>query len=202
MNAETPKTRRRRLRQQLAGLVMWLETGEERPEVFGSTDQYEWLLRLAGVVESLLAHHRVDDRGHCERCHRPRRGWRRLMPHRPNRTTCQVVSTAWSYATSELAVVWWQVFTLTGEKTTLAAVRNWLNAEHNADTEPQHTVREGRHTLDHDDLLAGLRATTPAEPTRHTRPYVNHATPTMRHSRPHSDPPNATTQELPTINQP
>jgi hypothetical protein len=63
MNPDAPEARRRRLRKQLAELVTWLETGEERPEVFGSTDEDEWLLRLTGVVASLLARHRVDGRG-------------------------------------------------------------------------------------------------------------------------------------------
>jgi hypothetical protein len=204
MNADAAEVRRRRLRKQLAEVVTWLETGEERPEVFGSTDEYEWLLRLTGVVASLLARHRVDGRRRCEWCQQRRHGWRRLVPRWTNRTACQVVSVAWSYATSELAVVWWQVFNLTGEKISLDGVRDWLSAEDQPedepDTEPQHTPREGRHALS-DDLLAGLRATT-AEPTQHVRPYVSRATPTVQFSRQPSDRPEAETEELPKINKP
>jgi hypothetical protein len=201
MNADAPEVTRRRLRKQLAELVTWLETGEERPELFSSTDEYEWLLRLTGVVAALLARHRVDDRGRCQWCQQRRHGWRRLVPRWTNRTACQVVSAAWSYTTSELAVVWWQVFNLTGEKITLDAVRDWLSAEDQPDTEPQHAVREGRYVLS-DDLLAGLHATTAAESTRHVRPYVSRATPTVQVSRQPSDLPEAETEELPKINKP
>jgi hypothetical protein len=123
------------------------------------------------------------------------------VPRWTNRTACHVVSAAWSYATSELAVVWWQVFNLTGEKISLDAVREWLSAEDQPDTEPQHTVREGRYVLS-DDLLAGLRATTAAEPTQHVRPYVSRATPTVQFSRQSPDWPEAETEELPKINEP
>ena len=203
MNSDAPEAKRRQLRQQLAELVAWMETDDDRPELFGSTDEYEWLLRLTGVAGSLLARHRVDAQGRCEWCARRRSGWRRFMPRWINRTGCHVLSTAWSYATDELAVVWWQLFNLTGERFSLEAVRAWLGAEEQAEDEPDSrpTVRrEGRHAQP-DDLLAGLRATTTGQP-QPVRPYVAPAMPTERFFPLSPNPSAAETEELPKINEP
>ena len=200
MNTDKPEARQR-LRQQLAELVRWLETDDERPELFGSTDEYEWLLRLAGVVGSLLAHHQVDSHGCCEWCRHRRYGWRRFVPRRTSRTACHVVSTAWSCTTSELDVVWWQVFNMTNEKISLETVRDWLRGndqpEERLDTEPRHTAREGRHARN-DDLLASQRATT-VEP-QPVRPYVGPTMPTVWFFRQSHNPSATETEELPKIN--
>jgi hypothetical protein len=202
MKTLSPEAKRRRLHRQLAELVTWLETDEDRPVVFGSDNEYEWLLRLTGVVVSLLARHRVDSQGRCQWCDQRRRGWRRLLPRWNSRTVCQVLSTTWSFAASEPALVWWQTFNLTGEKISLEAVREWLStagqSEDEPDPEPQHTASEGRSP--DDDLLAGLWATT-VQPAQPVRPYVDCAMPTVQFNRPPPELSDAETEQLPKIHE-
>jgi hypothetical protein len=118
---------RARLLKQLDLLITWLEYGdEERPTLFGSRDEYEWLLRLSALTRSLLTRHQTDEEGRCRRCREPRKrvwGW---VPGR--RMPCQVLSRTSFFATSELDVVWWRALSMRGDEITLDEVRAWLNA--------------------------------------------------------------------------
>jgi hypothetical protein len=115
------------LLKQLDTLITWLECGdEERPSVFGSRDEYEWLLRLSGMVRSLLTRHRTDAHGRCRHCREPHRGLRGLVARR--RMPCRVLGRADFFASSDLDVVWWQVLSLRGDDIELDVVRAWLDS--------------------------------------------------------------------------
>jgi hypothetical protein len=198
MNTDDPEKQRRQLRAHLAQLVTWLETDDHRPELFGSTDEYEWLLRLTTAVASLLARHRVDRHGRCEWCQQRRTGWRRFLPRWENRSRCHVVRTALSLTSSDIAVVWWQAFNLTGDRISHEAVRAWLNADDQPDAEPvdepvpsPSAVHSGRHALP-DDTRA-VDQSPRADSPQLIRPYVGPTT-TPTPSRPPAD---ADTEQIP-----
>src|SRR5262245_6085520 len=122
------------LLKQLGLLVTWLECGgEERPELFSSRDEYEWLLRLSTITRSLLARHQTDDQGRCRRCRERRQRLRDWMPRRLR--PCQVLSRASFFATSELDVVWWRALSMRGDDITLDDVRAWLNSSPDSTSE-------------------------------------------------------------------
>jgi hypothetical protein len=118
---------RRALIDQLHELVAWLETGEqERPELFGTRDEYEWLLRLTTLVLSLIAQHQFDAKCRCLWCHKPRTGWHRWLPRWRQRLSCEVLPVAKFIARAEAEVAWWQAFCLRGDDVSLDQVRAWL----------------------------------------------------------------------------
>jgi hypothetical protein len=148
------KVKRRLFSEQLDELIVWLETSDsDQPKLFGSRDEYEWLLRLAAVVGSLVARHALDDQGRCQWCAHPRRGWRRLLPRWPRRESCRVLDAAEFFTQSDVGIVWWQVFARRGDKITLEDVRAWLRPDQPDDQpadEPHEQPVEnsdGRHAL-------------------------------------------------------
>jgi hypothetical protein len=125
----TMATDRESLLEQLTTLLTWLECGDtggnsERPELFGSHDEHEWLLRLTGLVMTLLRQHDTDADGRCDHCHEPRSGWRAGLPRR--RAQCQVTAIANAFARSAVDNVWWQALSLRGDDVQLTEVRAWL----------------------------------------------------------------------------
>lgn len=122
------------LLKQLDALITWLECdSDERPELFGSRDEYEWLLRLSGIVRSLLTRHRADANGLCRRCREPSRAVGGWIPQR--RMPCRVLARAGFFASSDLDVVWWQVLSLRGDDISLDEVRAWLDSSMGDHTE-------------------------------------------------------------------
>lgn len=174
------------LSDQLHALVQWLEaTDVERPELFGSRDEYEWLLRLAAVVLALLDRHRVDGQGRCRQCGLSRDGWRRLMPLWGQRSPCRVRRAAVFFMRAELAVVWWQVFALRGDRLDLDDVRAWLAIQQIAASDVEPSLAQewpdedesdvGRHALLTDARVRLREETRPtaAEADRvSARPHV------------------------------
>lgn len=117
------------LLEQLDLLVTWLECGDgERPELFGSRDEYEWLIRLTGFAMAVLTRHDTDADGCCEQCREPRDGWRVWLPRR--RVPCHVVARANAFTRSGVEKVWWQALSLRGDEIRLRDVRAWLDATH------------------------------------------------------------------------
>lgn len=208
MNQTAPVPSRRHLRAQLAELVTWLETDDERPELFGSKDEHEWLLRLTAVVVVLVTKHRVDERGRCDRCHHPRRGWQRLLPRWSNRSLCRVLDTAEFFTSSNVDVVWWQALNLCGANASLDEVRAWLWPEESADepTDANHEWFADAQDNSRDALLTDGRVrlredTKPAEQL--VRPYVPPAAiTTQRFPQQLVSPNEAVTEELPKIDKP
>lgn len=197
---------RQSLLEQLHELVTWLETDEqEHPELFGSRDEYEWLLRLSVIALSLLMRHQVDVRGRCERCQQPRRGWRRLILRWSRRSTCRVLEVAESAAEAKLDVLWWRVFGLRGDDTTLDEVRAWLHQgtsalDESAAGRSPGAPGYGRHALlTHPPILSEA-----AEMENHlpVRPYVGPAMPTERLPSPTPRLSDAETEVLPKIDEP
>jgi hypothetical protein len=122
------------LLKQLDALITWLECGdEERPKLFGSHDEHEWLLRLSGIARSLLTRHRTDAKGRCRRCWEPRKGILSWIPRR--RMPCRILARTVFFATSEIDVVWWQVLSLRGDDIALDEVRAWLDSSPEAQAE-------------------------------------------------------------------
>lgn len=133
------------LLKQLDTLVTWLECGDgERPELFGSRDEYEWLLRLAGVANSLVTRHRTDTEGRCRRCREPRKGVRGWII--PRRIPCRVLAKTSFFATSEIDVVWWQALSLRGDDITLDEVRSWLDSS--PGEQPEKSAKHAAVTTD------------------------------------------------------
>jgi hypothetical protein len=164
------------LLEQLDVLVTWLECGDaDRPELFGSRDEYEWLLRLTGVTRSLLARHHTDADGRCAQCRERRRGWRSWIP--PRRVQCQVMARVNAFTTSALDEVWWQVLSQRGDDIHLQDVRAWLDP-----APEEHATAQAKHAR----LIADERV----------RPYVWGELPTGREF---SRPDDAETQELPLL---
>lgn len=198
-----PLVKHRLLIEQLDTLVIWLETFDDsQPELFGSRDEYEWLLRLAAIVGSLLDRHMLDDHGRCRSCTRPPRGWRRLLPRWPRRVSCQVLRAAAFFTKSDIATVWWQVFARRGDPTTLEEVRAWL---HRKPDEPHKQPIEG--SSEHHALLSDGRVrlrddTAPDESSRIVRPYARPGMPTEQFLRSPAARSEANTEVLPKINEP
>ncbi len=118
---------RRSVRRQLAELAEWLEAGDgEQLEVFGSSDQDEWTLRLVAMVLALTTSHQIDREGRCRHCRERQAGWRRFLPRWPRPTACEVHRVAHLFARASVDVVWWQVFMLLGEQRSIEDVRAWL----------------------------------------------------------------------------
>lgn len=191
MKRTAPEVKRRLLRTQLTELVTWLKT-DDRPELFGSRDESEWLLRLTAVVAALVARHRVDGHGRCEWCQQPRHGWLRLLPRWTNRAPCRVLQAAELFTNSEVEVVWWQVLNQRGDDVTLDEVRAWLRPDE-PDDEPADDTDEwpveddeddyGRHVLVSDGPVRLRDDCAPEEP-QVVRPYVPPAAnPTERFPR-------------------
>lgn len=189
------RVKQRLVREQLDELVVWLETsGDERPDLFGSQDEYEWLLRLAAALGSLLGRHSLDEHGRCQWCARPRRGWRKLLPPWSSRAPCNVLDTTEFFTESDIATVWWQVFAHRGDATTLDEVRAWLTPESDQDSGEHHALlSDGRVRL-RDDTL-------PNESYGLVRPYANVPTKPPR-SEQRTALTEADTEVLPKINEP
>lgn len=152
MRLTVPHVQRRLMHEQLDELITWLETDDERPTLFGSRDEYQWLLRLTATVIGLVARHKVDGHGRCQWCHQPRHGWRRLLPRWSQRAPCRVLRTATLFAESDIELVWCQVFGLRGEDITLDEIRTWLRPDEPAEDEsvadPAHRWRSGDNKTD------------------------------------------------------
>jgi hypothetical protein len=206
---------RPRLSDQLHALVQWLEaTDVERPELFGSQDEYEWLLRLAAMVLVLLDRHRVDGQGRCRQCGLSRDGWRRLIPLWGQRSPCRVRRAAVFFMHAELAVLWWQVFTLRGDRLDLDDVRAWLAVQQISALGAEASSTQewladdegtgGRHALLTD---ARVRLREEAQPTAadadrlSVRPYVQPEFPTAHLPAAAAEPTEAPTDVLPKITE-
>lgn len=201
------RANRHGLLEQLHQLVTWLETDEqEHPELFGSHDEYEWLLRLSAITLSLLTRRKVDDRGRCEWCQRPRRGWHRFVPRWSGQSTCRVLQVAESAAESKVDVLWWRVFGLRGDDITLDEVRVWLQqgtstVDESAAERSPGAPDYGRHALlTHPPVLSTDAAGSEHPPP--VRPYVGPAMPTERFPSPTPRLSEAETEVLPKIDKP
>jgi hypothetical protein len=206
-----PEVKQRLIVDQLGELIAWLESGDdERPKLFGTQDEYEWLLRLAAVATSLTGRHQVDGQGRCVWCHQPRYGWRRLLPRWSDRTPCRVRRTVEFYVESQVETVWWQMFSLRGDDTSLDEVRAWLRPDEDDDAPVEEAPPQrgevdddyGRHALLSDGRVR-LREDSPPEQPRAVRPYVPPAAiPTEQIPRIPTPPCEAVTEQLPKINEP
>lgn len=198
--------KRRLLIEQLDELLTWLETDEhDRPELFGSQDEYEWLLRLTAIVFSLLRRHRLDAAGHCRWCHPPQRGWRRWVPRWRGQAPCLVYRTAEFLLHSEPEVVWWQAFSLRGDDIVLDDVRAWLSSVSIPQQPTKRPVSAG------DEINRGRHARAENRPARQEnlvlaheadvrpRPYARGGMPTEQFRMLGSSSAEAPTQELPKI---
>lgn len=107
------------LQQQLERLANGLR-GAQPPAALA-----EHTVRLLTFAVTLLEQHRVNKRGQYQFCGWPQWSWR--FWHR--RPQCTVSCTLAFAMRQGLDVVWWQLFTSTGEKHSLTDVRGWMTQQ-------------------------------------------------------------------------
>lgn len=81
------------------------------------------IVQALAVVAILLRQHKINKRGQCKFCARPRWKWR-FWSRRP---PCTVYRTASFVMNQELDEVWRQLFDSMGKECNLVQVRRWLN---------------------------------------------------------------------------
>ncbi|MBA8923965.1 hypothetical protein BC739_001162 [Kutzneria viridogrisea] len=119
--------RRARALAELDRLVDWLETGGvDSAELFGTTDERDWMLRVTAALLALLGEHEVDERGRCRRCREPRRGWRKVLPGSRRAPECAVLRHTAAAFAGDVEGVWAGVLAALGYDMTEEEVRDWL----------------------------------------------------------------------------
>jgi hypothetical protein len=112
---------------ELDRLVDWLETGGvDTAELFGTTDERDWMLRLTAALLTMLDEHEVDDSGRCGRCREPRSGLGRVLPGSRRAPQCLVLRNTLKAFGDTIEAVWSKVLGALGSDMTEDEVRDWL----------------------------------------------------------------------------
>lgn len=120
---------------ELDRLVDWLETGGvDTAELFGTTDERDWMLRLTAALLTMLDEHEVDDDGRCRRCREPRK----MLPGSRRAPRCLVLRHTVEAFGDTTEAVWSKVLGALGSDMTEDEVRDWLASAGEQDDSWQH----------------------------------------------------------------